>query len=429
MQGEDDDNINNIDVDCSNDVYLNASKRKRKLPVVLNSDGKYRLIQSQLNNTNTSTTMNVNNKPQTPTSNMYAILTDKEEETNTAALTRGRRKLKIPPIITTTLTHRDICELIKQLNINNFQIKYMSIGIKTLFESIEDYNTFIDILKESKTNFFTHDIPSEKSTKFVLSGLPEFDINYIKEGLTEANVPFHEVKKMNIKIKRFDQQALYLVYFTQNIKLSDLKKSKSVLNVIVDWRPYTVSRNGPTQCNNCQLYGHGEKNCWLPPRCCNCGKDHKSLYCPVYKEASFTPKCCLCGSNHSSKDRVCPKRNDFMLIKSNNHRNIRSKNTNTVTNSSVRFTTTNHRTTQQSPLVSPNRQFSSWFNNSTTVLQQPPPLTQAQSSSTDNLFSAEELIQITTELIASLRSCKTSIDQFAAITKIAIKFGVSCHNV
>lgn len=62
--------------------------------------------------------------------------------------------------------------------------------------------------------------------------------------------------------------ALYLVYFLDNaITLQELSKAKYILSVVVKWARYIHARNGPTQCNNCQLYSHGIKNCHLPSKC------------------------------------------------------------------------------------------------------------------------------------------------------------------
>lgn len=43
-------------------------------------------------------------------------------------------------------------------------------------------------------------------------------------------------------------------------------------------------------------------------------------------------------------------------------------------------------------------------------------------TNTDELFSIEEVQQITLELIARLRNCKNKLDQFEVITSIASKF-------
>lgn len=46
------------------------------------------------------------------------------------------------------------------------------------------------------------------------------------------------------------------------------------------------SKNGPTQCNNCQLHGHGRKNCTLQPRCAKCAGKHEQL--PVRYQTQIT---------------------------------------------------------------------------------------------------------------------------------------------
>lgn len=122
-----------------------------------------------------------------------------------------------------------------------------------------------------------------------------------------------------MRIKNDHQNyALFLVYFAnKSIKLQELRSNKYILNVVISWSPYIPSKKGPTQCNNCQLHGHGSKNCNLPPRCSKCGGKHESNAC--LRDQFSLPEqlyvCCLCGNAHSSRDRNCPKRIDYIKMK------------------------------------------------------------------------------------------------------------------
>lgn len=176
------------------------------------------------------------------TFNAYAELTDNESEieiNHTPAT-----KIKIPPIVVINMQHQKITEFMHKNSIKNFNLKYISLGIKVLCNTVDD-------------------IPSQKTTKFVLS-------------VHSTNINFLDVKKMNTK-RESDSFALYLVYFNnKTVKLQELKQIKYVLNVVIKWQPYIPSKNGPTQCNNCQLHGHGSKNCSLPPRCAKCAGKHQT---------------------------------------------------------------------------------------------------------------------------------------------------------
>ena len=71
--------------------------------------------------------------------------------------------------------------------------------------------------------------------------------------------------------------------------------------------PYTVRPyiRQPTQCFNCQCYGHVAKYCKAgPPRCVFCGeKGHAKR---ENKCSRRYPRCCLCRGNHQAYSKRCP---------------------------------------------------------------------------------------------------------------------------
>lgn len=111
---------------------------------------------------------------------------------------------------------------------------------------------------------FTHD-STAKLQKFVLKGLPNYPTNpdAINLKLTELNLVPKDIKQMTIKTPTFQNQANYIIYFENGTAhLNDLKKIKSINNVAVSWQHYR-SPKGPTQCHQCQMFGHGSRNCAL----------------------------------------------------------------------------------------------------------------------------------------------------------------------
>lgn len=414
-----------------------------------------------MKNKNTGTASSLSHS--IPTFNRYADLSDNANESTIVPPTKPNRP-KIPPIVVEKMTFNTIKETMNQIGIPTtaYYTKYISIGIKILISDIENYKKAIKALTESKQIGFTHDIPSEKTVKFVLSGLPEFPIDYVKQGLEENDLKFVDIKLMNLKLKRYEQQASYIVYFeNKSIRLSDLSKIESVHNVMVTWHPYVSARNGPTQCNNCQLYGHGARNCFSPPRCMNCGGKHKTEEClkdmdPIQ---NFEPKCCLCAGSHTSNDRNCPKRLEYinLRVKAATKTSKQTARRNFAPENNLNFSNKFY-----PPLrpVKPNQPFSRWFQpnqpaeqsqqssrphqsfelpsmtQSTNTQQQsflpsqaPRPAqysTQEHRNNVPNdcLFSAEELIGISKDLIIALRSCRSKMDQFDAILSVALKFGV-----
>lgn len=262
--------------------------------------------------------------------------------------------------------------------------------------------------------------------KFVLSGLPDFTVDEVKTGLQLSNIQFVDVKKMRTKGDHKDY-ALYLVYFAnKSTKLSELKTCKYLLNIVVSWSPYIASRKGPTQCNNCQLHGHGSKNCNLPPRCSKCGGKHESATClrdffPLPEQPYV---CCLCGDAHSSRDRNCPKRIDYIKMKL-------SRTSTKPNHSTKQQQPTVQRSHQQAPhqqfirndsefpaiKVHQGRKFSEWFSPN-----QPNSPVIEENRNDEQLFTAQQLLELTTELMLNLRACRTKMDQFQVITKLAIKY-------
>lgn len=388
----------------------------------------------------TKTTVSVN------TFNKYADLTDNESEINSNTTTPViNRKVKIPPIVAINMEQNEIKKIMDDLKIINFNLKYISLGIKILCDSLDEYSKVISTLKIMKKEFYSHDIPSQQTSKFVLYGLPELSIDEVKDGLHVQNLHFADVKKMRTKNDSKDY-ALFLVYFPyKSIKLQDLKTKKHVLNVIVNWKPYTTSRSGPTQCNNCQLHGHGAKNCGLPPRCSICGGKHESSTClrdhfPLPEQVY---KCCLCADNHSSRDRNCPKRIEFIKMKlghrssnsNNNSTSQKSNNTKPAPLIATEFPSLPMNKNMGKPNVpdkstdlqseynplptNKNIKYSGWFEKPALQPCQPSSANQAFN---DSLLSPLELIQLTKDLITNLRSCRNRMDQFEVVTRLAIKY-------
>lgn len=340
------------------------------------------------------------------THNRYADLTDNESEIDPAIIA-PITKTKIPPIVTINMKYTNIKTLMSTINITEYSLKYISMGIKIFCNSLEDHKKTIEYLKTTNTEFFTHDIPSAKTTKFVLSGLPEMPIDDIKNELTASNIPFIDIKKMHTKNDHNDY-ALYLVYFSnKSIKLNELKQIKYLLNVVITWNPYIPSKRGPTQCNNCQLHGHGSKNCHLPSRCSKCAGKHTTSDCQQTEQNNY--KCCLCGNSHTSKDQNCPKRINYIKMQLN--RSTKNSQNITKTIEQPKNFQLNTKNFPSLP-VRKEQKFSSWLSG----------LNPQPKQTNNDLFSTQELLELTTELITNLQNCRTKMDQFQVITQLAIKY-------
>jgi hypothetical protein len=80
--------------------------------------------------------------------------------------------------------------------------------------------------------------------------------------------------------------------------------------------------------------------------------------------------------------------------------------------------------------VHKSKQFSNWFINSNnkpnniypTQNLHSPQHTHTTIDSNETLLTPETLLELTTELIINLKNCRTKLDQFQVITKLAIKY-------
>ena len=111
------------------------------------------------------------------------------------------------------------------------------------------------------------------------------------------------VKKLPIRKKRYDEQAMYLLHFAKgSITLGELKQVRYVNHHRVYFEYYS-HKAGPIQCRNCQQYGHGEANCFRVPVCVKCAEPHASNMCPLSKtttnpDGKIAPaklRCANCG--------------------------------------------------------------------------------------------------------------------------------------
>lgn len=377
--------------------------------------------------------------------------------------TKSSHKIKIPPIIVTDCRYNEIISILKALNVvDAYSLRVMSIGIKISVNCNATHKLLCEYLSSSKRKFYTHDLSKQK--KIILAGLPILDLNVLKTGLLDADIDCDNIIQMKIKNTKYADHALYLVYFSENknINLNQLKKVKYIFHTVIRWDRYISNRGGPTQCRNCQLYGHGMRNCHLDPRCQFCGDKHLTENCPTHQstsgastQKSYVPKCCLCGQNHKSNYDQCPRRLEFVnmsrQLASNNKNQRYSKHFNNSPSnnfnnfpqlprhSTVANLTQSQVLQQPSQPTHPNIKYSSWFRNETSLdtcniqlqqqhKQQANHQQQQYVNDNSDLFSSTELINITKEVLFTLKSCKNKSDQFDAIIKLTTKYLFNHHN-
>lgn len=291
------------------DASSNTGKRNRKVPVAVHA------VQQQ-------TGYMVGDKP-------LSDFADDEIDEIILSKNAAPNRIKTPPIVVVRSSILELHTLTQNcVPSKNFTLRSMSVGIRVDVTDQAEHIAVKAALTTAGKHFYLYHSPTTKPLKYVLHGLPELEPKVIKTFLLERNITPEEVKMLNIKQKRFDEQAIYLLYFApSSITLATLRKIKSINNVAVKFERYKPrTRNLAAQCRNCQIYGHSSVKCKMPSKCMVCAGDHKTDTCSkriprlVIKQKqqeSKTPldrsfiKCASCHGNHTSNYMGCPARKAF----------------------------------------------------------------------------------------------------------------------
>lgn len=317
------------------------------------------------------------------------------------------KKIHIPPITILKCKNIQIKDLCSALKIKNFSIRQISIGLKLFCECKEDYDLICENLKP-KFEFFTYGTKEEKPYKAVLLGLDKFDPLIIKKKLIDLKLPCLDVKLVTKSNGLYNEQAIYIVYFQRkSITIKELRQNYSVIDYIkVKWDFQRNRSSKLTQCHNCQMLGHGSSRCNVKTFCANCAGNHKTAEC-----TSKIIKCANCKKEHKSSFLECPNRLKYEKIRQRYQpRNVTSRQK--PPHNNVRFTNYNN--------TNYNQDFPNILNQGTTNFNRE--WNQQRDSNTNNLFSIEEIKNLTLELISNLKRCKSRADQFEVITSLACKF-------
>lgn len=217
---------------------------------------------------------NIQNTNSTTSDDQMEATTSNAPQVQNSASLLNTPKTKVPPIVVGGQFYDQLIHKLKHHNINNYTLKLTSVGIRLNITFLNQYKLILNTLKSPShgMSYYTHDA-SDAPQKFVLEGLFTQENNdKILRSLGEHNLKPIDIKLMTIKTHTFQNQG----NFDKNTtKLNDLQKVKYICNVVVLWQHYR-SRSGPTQCHNCQMFGHGSRNCTLAPRCVKCGGNHKT---------------------------------------------------------------------------------------------------------------------------------------------------------
>ncbi len=90
-------------------------------------------------------------------------------------------------------------------------LKLTQHGIKIYVTTTIEFKNLKEFLSKAQVEFYTHQLKDEKLSKFVLHGLPKFDLEKIKDELIAAKLNPCDIKMLNIKNSRYDYHANYFV--------------------------------------------------------------------------------------------------------------------------------------------------------------------------------------------------------------------------
>jgi hypothetical protein len=261
-------------------------------------------------------------------------------------------------------------------------------------------------------------LKSEIQTKIVLYGLPHMEVSNIKAKLMEHNLEPADIKVLNIRTPKYNDQCHYLLYFekSKNVKISEIREIRSLFHIGVKWEYFSKKNLGPTQCGNCLRFGHGSKGCHLPPNCIKCGNSHSSSACvhnlptKSNEEKPKIPKnkikCVNCWGDHTANFSGCPARLQYEAKIGK----IRQRSKTIRQNLRTQFRNAPELNDFNFPALN-NANVSSWVGSH-----------QNPGTSKADLLSPAECITVFNELVSKLSHCSSRVDQLRVIGEIALKY-------
>jgi len=330
---------------------------------------------------------------------------------------------KIPPIIVPDNSIEAVFNIVGKLNIIDFRLQKISIGVKIILDTENDYNKLKNFLKENGISFYTFDLPEEKTTKIVIYGISFIPLESILSDLESKGAkPLHA---RIITPKANPANALPVLTFRKNSdEFKNFKALKDICKIIFSWKPYVNKEKSIIQCHNCQMMGHGSKNCNCTSKCVRCGDPHKSAECPLKdpdtnKIQETSVKCANCGLNHTANFSECPKRLEFI----NTQRSIQARNSQKLKSNSLSQPPIQNRLFSDVIKESNAKQSASSSSNIQVSSQKVSFLSQKVRPTTNpNLFSHSEIMIIFNELIKRLYSCTNKTEQLQVIIEVTSKY-------
>lgn len=216
-----------------------------------------------------------------------------------------KKIVNIPPI---TVTNRDSYKLVLK-NIDEQDIKISQLtdtadGLRVYPVTQADHKLIKTSLDQTETQYFTHDLPEEKSLRVVVRGvLGVISLTELKDELTNLGFNITNISQMHRSANGTKTWLpLALIQLPKNGKSNEILQLTHIRQIRckVETQRHTKQI---AQCHRCQRFGHSQTHCKLDPRCVKCSKDHFAYECT--KTDSTPATCANCGKSHPASYRGC----------------------------------------------------------------------------------------------------------------------------
>jgi hypothetical protein len=154
-------------------------------------------------------------------------------------------------------------------------------------------------LIDNSIEFHSYSLPAERLLKVVIRGVPtKVPIERVQSELEQLNFDIKIVRRFG----SVDKPMPICLVILSGVNAKEIFQQTELLFLKITVEAFRKS--GPSQCHNCQGFGHGSTNCGHPPRCVKCAGDHPTKECQKTRETD--PKCANCGAAHTANYRGCP---------------------------------------------------------------------------------------------------------------------------
>lgn len=232
-----------------------------------------------------------------------------------------------PPIIIENMEILQLMTKIKPLGIptpEKLKFENSRRGIKIWTVDDDTCNKTYTFCKE-KLDGYTHAPHDQRFIRYFVYGLFPMETETLKTALKTAEMEPEKVR-MSPKNEKYPNEATYILYYrqAQGMTLEKLQTFTGIEGITAKFKHCRTKDKEPTQCSNCQAFGHGTEHCFRSPICVRCAENHESRKChliPEIMEESDRPKtkpkipqdklkCALFGQigDHSAAYRQCPIR-------------------------------------------------------------------------------------------------------------------------